>query len=153
MHFFKNFPQVFLKRLPYYHLTTSALPSTVLTVLGFTAFWLPPECGEKISLGVSLLLGLTVFQLVVSEELPEKSAGKPPLLGMYLSMNLAIVAASLLCTAVSLRVYLQPGPIRNRCVRAIFLQFLPGILFVRRPQRQENQEKEQVHVVIEETGM
>ncbi|XP_072015760.1 neuronal acetylcholine receptor subunit beta-2-like isoform X2 [Amphiura filiformis] len=121
--------QVYLKRLPYYHLTTSALPSTVLTVLGFTAFWLPPECGEKISLGVSLLLGLTVFQLVVSEELPEKSAGKPPLLGMYLSMNFAIVAASLLCTAVSLRVYLQPGPIRNRCVRAIFLHLLPGVLF------------------------
>ena len=67
-------------------------------------------------------------------------------------MNFAIVAGSLLCTAISLRVYLQPGPIRNRCVRAVFLHCLANILFVRRPQRQPTQEKEHVHVVIEETG-
>ena len=41
-----------------------------MTLLGFT---LPPESGEKISLGVTILLSMSVFMLQLTETLPPTS--------------------------------------------------------------------------------
>ena len=111
------------------------MPSTILTLLAFTVYFMPPECGEKVSLGVSILLGLTVFQLVVAGTLPETSFGGQPLLGTYLTMNFALVAITLFCTAFSMSVYSKPGPVENEFFRKVFLKHLPPILLVSKPKR------------------
>ena len=100
---------------------------------------MPPECGEKVSLGVSILLGLTVFQLVVADTLPETSFGGQPLLGTYLTMNFVLVATTLFCTAFSMSVYSKPGPVENVFFRKVFLKHLPNILLVSRPKRMTNE--------------
>lgn len=41
-----------------------------MTLLGFT---LPPDSGEKLTLGVTILLSLTVFMLQLTEALPPTS--------------------------------------------------------------------------------
>lgn len=41
-----------------------------MTLLGFT---LPPDSGEKLSLGVTILLAMTVFMLQLTEALPATS--------------------------------------------------------------------------------
>ena len=100
---------------------------------------MPPECGEKVSLGVSILLGLTVFQLVVAGTLPETSFGGQPLLGTYLTMNFALVAITLFCTAFSMSVYSKPGPVENEFFRKVLLKHLPPILLVSRPKQMTNE--------------
>lgn len=134
-----------------YHLSTSGIPSTILTLLAFTVYFMPPECGEKLSLGVSILLGLTVFQMVVTNTLPETSFGGQPLLGIYLTMNFAVVALTLFCTALSLSVYAKPGPVENVKFRKIFLNVLPGILLVRRPE-QHPEDGRRTHLIAELPG-
>ncbi|PIK35929.1 hypothetical protein BSL78_27246 [Apostichopus japonicus] len=61
---------LFLQRDPSYYISTLVIPSSVLSLLAFATFCLPPDCGERISLGVSMVLGLTVFQLLVADILP-----------------------------------------------------------------------------------
>jgi len=45
-------------------------------------YWLPPEAGEKVSLGVTVLLAFSVFQMVISDSTPENS-DFTPLLSEY----------------------------------------------------------------------
>ncbi len=45
-----------------------------LTVL---VFCLPPDSGEKIALGVTVLLAFSVFMLAIAEKMPETSASIP----------------------------------------------------------------------------
>lgn len=43
-------------------------------MVALLSFFLPPESGEKISLGITVLLSLTVFLLLVAETMPPTSA-------------------------------------------------------------------------------
>ena len=54
---------------------------STLTVL---VFCLPPDSGEKIALGVTVLLAFSVFMLAIAEKMPETSESIP-LIGMSLS--------------------------------------------------------------------
>ena len=40
-------------------------------------FYLPPESGEKVNMGVTVLLALTVFLLLVAESMPPQSKNIP----------------------------------------------------------------------------
>ncbi|XP_071830776.1 neuronal acetylcholine receptor subunit alpha-7-like isoform X3 [Apostichopus japonicus] len=75
---------VHLRRDPTYYITALLLPSTFLCVMSFVTFLAPPDSGERISLGVSMVLGLTVFQLLIVDTLPSSSK-TPPIIGTYLT--------------------------------------------------------------------
>ena len=47
---------------------------STLTVL---VFCLPPDSGEKIALGVTVLLAFSVFMLAIAEKMPETSESIP----------------------------------------------------------------------------
>jgi hypothetical protein len=48
-------------------------PCVMLMSIGILVFCLPPESGEKISLGVTVLLAMTVYQLLIAETIPATS--------------------------------------------------------------------------------
>ena len=52
-----------------------------LSLVAMLSFFLPPESGEKICLGISVLLSLTLFQLMVAETLPPTAA--VPVIGKW----------------------------------------------------------------------
>ena len=54
----------------------------MLSLLMELMFLLPPEAGEKVSLGITVLLAFTVFQLVIGDSMP-KTSEYLPILGMY----------------------------------------------------------------------
>jgi hypothetical protein len=55
------------------------LPRFLISFLASLGFYLPADSGEKVSLGVTVLLALTVFQLMVAERMP--SSDYVPLIG------------------------------------------------------------------------
>ena len=55
----------------------------VMFAAGGLVFCLPPESGEKVSLGVTVLLAMTVYQLLIAETIPPTSE-VIPLIGGYL---------------------------------------------------------------------
>jgi nicotinic acetylcholine receptor, invertebrate len=57
---------IFIKRHTVYHLYTLVMPCLVLSLLSILLFVLPPDSGEKITLGVTILLAFFVNILVVS---------------------------------------------------------------------------------------
>ncbi len=78
-----------LRRKPLYYVTYVIIPPAVLSMLVLLVLRLPPESGEKISMGVTLLLSFDIYMLLVSESLPVTS-DHVPILGdtfklLYLS--------------------------------------------------------------------
>ena len=49
----------------------------LLQVLTLLVFCLPPESGEKIALGITVLLAFSVFMLAIAEKMPETSESIP----------------------------------------------------------------------------
>uniref|UniRef100_A0A4W4F2G5 Cholinergic receptor, nicotinic, alpha 9 n=1 Tax=Electrophorus electricus TaxID=8005 RepID=A0A4W4F2G5_ELEEL len=59
-----------LKRRSSFYIYNLLLPCFLISFLAPLGFYLPADSGEKVSLGVTVLLALTVFQLVVAESMP-----------------------------------------------------------------------------------
>lgn len=49
----------------------------MLSALTLLAFIIPPDSGEKVALGITVLLAFSVFMLAVAENLPETSEYVP----------------------------------------------------------------------------
>ena len=73
---------VVIKRKPLYYMFNLIIPSVFLTATSLLVFILPVESGEKVSLGVTILLALVVFLFLVAEALPTTSKSIP-LIGKY----------------------------------------------------------------------
>ena len=59
-----------LKRRSSFYIFNLLLPCFLISFLAPLGFYLPADSGEKVSLGVTVLLALTVFQLMVAESMP-----------------------------------------------------------------------------------
>ena len=62
-----------LDQLSSYYLVYIILPMMALTALFLLVFFIPADSGERMSFGVSILLSLTVYLLVISEIVPANS--------------------------------------------------------------------------------
>ena len=110
---------VIVRRKVLFYLTNLILPCIVLAVLTVFSFYLPPESGERISLVITILLGLTVFLLVFTENVPRTSE-VIPLIVKYAFTVMCEVSFSLLITCCVVRVYhrnpSKPMPVWYRYV-------------------------------------
>ena len=69
-----------LQRKPFYYVMNVVIPTVVLAILSTLTFLIPADSGEKLSMGVSVLLAFTVFMLILSDNIPQTS-DNAPLLG------------------------------------------------------------------------
>lgn len=68
-----------LKRRASFYIFNLLIPCMMISFLAPLGFYLPADSGEKVSLGVTVLLALTVFQLLVAESMPPSES--VPLIG------------------------------------------------------------------------
>ena len=71
-----------LQREHLYYQFNLILPCILITAIALLVFCLPPESGEKMSLGITVLLSLTVFLLMVADRMPATSE-TIPLIGEF----------------------------------------------------------------------
>ncbi len=68
---------IIIKRKPMFFTYNLVFPCVLLMGIGILVFCLPPESGEKVSLGVTVLLAMTVYQLLIAEAIPPTSEVVP----------------------------------------------------------------------------
>ncbi|RWS28729.1 Acetylcholine receptor subunit beta-like 1 [Leptotrombidium deliense] len=92
--------------------------------------------GEKVTLGINILLSLVVFLLLVSKILPPTSLVLP-LIAKYLLFTFIMNCISILVTVIIINWNFR-GPRTHKMpnwIRVVFLNYLPVLLFMRRPKR------------------
>lgn len=66
-----------IRRRPLFYTVSLLLPSIFLMVMDIVGFYLPPNSGERVSFKITLLLGYSVFLIIVSDTLPATAVGTP----------------------------------------------------------------------------
>jgi len=95
---------ILLRRRVLFYLNNLIFPCVALAILTVFAFFLPPESGERISLIITILLGLTVYTLIFTENIPPTSE-VTPLLTKYSTAIMALLGCSLVVTCLVLWIY------------------------------------------------
>lgn len=72
-----SWSQVVIRRRPLFYAVSLLLPSIFLMVVDIVGFCLPPDSGERVSFKITLLLGYSVFLIIVSDTLPATAIGTP----------------------------------------------------------------------------
>ena len=75
------------KRHPAFYIYYMVLPCLFLSVLSLLVFYLPPDCGEKLTLSITNLLALVVFQQIIAENMPPSDDESPIIGKLSLTIN------------------------------------------------------------------
>ncbi|XP_071440716.1 neuronal acetylcholine receptor subunit alpha-7-like isoform X2 [Hetaerina americana] len=152
-----------IRRRTLYYFFNLIVPCVLISSMALLGFTLPPDSGEKLTLGVTILLSLTVFLNLVAETLPQVSDAIPllgvtillsltvfsllvadvlpqtsdavPLIGTYFNCIMFMVASSVVLTVVVLNYHHRTADIHEmpHWIKCVFLQWLPWILGMSRP--------------------
>ncbi|XP_069160952.1 acetylcholine receptor subunit beta-like 1 isoform X1 [Procambarus clarkii] len=125
-----------IRRKTLFYTVNLILPTVLISFLCILVFYLPAEAGEKVTLGISILLSLVVFLLLVSKILPPTSLVLP-LIAKYLLFTFVMNTVSILVTVVIINWNFR-GPRTHRMpnwIRVMFLKYLPIMLFMKRPKK------------------
>ncbi|XP_070570586.1 neuronal acetylcholine receptor subunit alpha-10-like [Ptychodera flava] len=135
---------IHLRRRPIFYFFNLITPCVLLAAVTMLTFFLPAEAGEKITLGITVLLSLTVFLLLLAEAMPPSS--EVPLIGQYYAMTMAMVTLSLAMSVTVLHLHYNGGemyPVPG-WMRKFILHYIAGVLRMKlekispTPRRQPN---------------
>ncbi|XP_041424978.1 5-hydroxytryptamine receptor 3A-like [Xenopus laevis] len=123
---------VVIRRRPLFYFVHLIMPSAFLMVLDILGFYQPPESGERISFKITLLLGYSVFLIIVSDNLPVTSTGTP-LIGIYFIVCMALlvisVGESIFIIRINNKQHLQPKV--PKWIERLVLEKITGLLCIR----------------------
>ncbi|KAF7988302.1 hypothetical protein HCN44_009947 [Aphidius gifuensis] len=105
---------VIIRRRTLYYFFNLIVPCVLIASMAVLGFTLPPDSGEKLSLGVTILLSLTVFLNMVAETMPATSVVSTILILNYHHRN-------------------SDTHEMSEWVRTLFLTWLPCLLRMNRP--------------------
>ena len=67
------YPEIYyrlvIRRRPLFYLFNMVFPCFLITLVAFLGFYLPPGSTEKVSIGITTLLSITVFLMLVAESM------------------------------------------------------------------------------------
>ncbi|XP_028938906.1 neuronal acetylcholine receptor subunit alpha-9 isoform X1 [Ornithorhynchus anatinus] len=119
-----------LKRKSSFYIVNLLLPCVLISFLAPLSFYLPAASGEKVSLGVTVLLSMTVFQLMVAESMPPSE--NVPLIGKYYIATMALITASTVLTIMVMNIHFcgeEAKPVPH-WVRLVVLDYMSKIFLV-----------------------
>ncbi|XP_039510864.1 neuronal acetylcholine receptor subunit alpha-9-II isoform X1 [Pimephales promelas] len=121
---------VLLQRRSSFYIFNLLLPCFLISFLAPLGFYLPADSGEKVSLGVTVLLALTVFQMMVAESMPPSES--VPLIGKYYVATMTMITASTSLTIFIMNIHFcgaeaKPVPY---WAKVLIIDYMSKIFFV-----------------------
>uniref|UniRef100_A0A3Q3AGP2 Neuronal acetylcholine receptor subunit alpha-7 n=1 Tax=Kryptolebias marmoratus TaxID=37003 RepID=A0A3Q3AGP2_KRYMA len=131
-----------IRRRTLYYALNLLIPCVLLSSMTLLIFVLPADSGEKISLGITVLLSLTVFMLLVAEIMPATS-DSVPLIGQYFASIMIIVGMSVIATVIVLQYHHHDpnGGNMPKWVQLVLLQWVAWFLRMKRPGENDDPER------------
>ncbi|CAL8309713.1 unnamed protein product [Lota lota] len=127
---------VVIKRRPVLYVVNLLIPSSFLMLIDILSFYLPPHSVDRASFKMTLILGYTVFLLIMNDLLPSTANGTP-IIGIYFSVCLALMVISLLETVIITNV-LHHNSMKYRevprWVRVLVLKHIANLICYRWPE-------------------
>lgn len=123
-----------IRRKTLFYLVNLIIPCVNISFLSVLVFYLPSSSGEKIALGIYVLVALLVFYLLLIELIPPTSL-VIPLLGKYLLFTLILVNLSIFLTICILNLHHRKPSTHSMpdWVKRFFIVILPKYLMIERP--------------------
>lgn len=132
-----------LRRKTLFYTVNLIIPCVLISLLSVCVFYLPADAGEKMTLCISILFALVVFQLLVSKILPPTSISIP-LISTFLLFTFILNIVTITVTVVIInwnfrtpRTHKMPP-----WVKIIFMHYLPIVLFMKRPNHVLEEERQ-----------
>jgi len=116
---------IVLRRKALYYLVNLIIPTSVITIVAVTGFFTPASTSddrtEKINLGITTLLAMSILMLMVSDQMPTTSEFVPLIAWFYLMIIIVISIGTFLTSVVlSIQGRRQYGRMPPLCVRYWF---------------------------------
>ena len=72
-----------IRRRHLFYVVNIVIPCVLLSALVLAVFWVPPDAGERLSAGISVLLAFIVFLLMMADTVPRTSLDVPVLSKLF----------------------------------------------------------------------
>ena len=124
-----------IRRKTLFYTVNLILPCVAICSVTLLVFYIPANSGEKITMGITILNSLNIFLLLVAEINPPTSIATP-LIGKYLLFTMVLVTCSIIVTVFVLNIHFRSPSthVMSPWIRELFLNVLPRLLLMRRPQ-------------------
>ncbi|CAI5447835.1 unnamed protein product [Caenorhabditis angaria] len=123
-----------IRRRALYYAFNLILPCILITMLTLVGFTFPPDAGEKMSLQITIMLSICIFQNYVAELSPPTSEAVP-FLSAFFAVCLFTCACCVTATTLALNFHHRNGRSHqmNPTFRLLMLDWIPWLLLMRRP--------------------
>ncbi|XP_053246790.1 acetylcholine receptor subunit delta [Podarcis raffonei] len=131
-----------IKRKPLFYIINIVTPCILIAFMIILIFYLPADCGEKVTLAISILLAQSVFLLLISQRLPATSLAIP-LIGKYLLFVMLLVTAVGVAIVTELNIHFRTPSthILTDWTKEFFLETLPRLLHMSKPAESEPEDR------------
>ncbi|CAI4228557.1 unnamed protein product [Auanema sp. JU1783] len=127
-----------IQRKPLYYIVNLIIPTSIITIVSITGFFTPASTDddrtEKINLGITTLLAMSILMLMVSDQMPTTSEFVPLIAWFYLSIIIIVSIGTFLTSVVlSIQGRRQYGRCPPGYIRYIFFVIFPQFLCLNIP--------------------
>ncbi|ESO11890.1 hypothetical protein HELRODRAFT_71773, partial [Helobdella robusta] len=129
---------LYIRRKTLFYTVNLIIPCVLISFLSVCVFYLPADAGEKMTMCISILLALVVFLLLVCKILPPTSL-TIPLIAKYLLFTFIMNIVTILITVIIINWNFKTPRTHSmpKWIRIVFLNYLPKLLFMKRPHHEE----------------
>ncbi|KAM4629842.1 5-hydroxytryptamine receptor 3A-like [Polymixia lowei] len=141
---------IILKRRPIVYVVNLLIPSCFLITVDLFSFLLPPQSVDRSSFKMTLILGYTVFLLIMNDLLPVTGEATP-LINVFFSISLALMVASLLETVIVTNIQSSSAHLHAvpNWLSVLVLQYLARVVCLP-PKKRSNRVTVMIHPVAKD---
>ncbi|XP_008546274.2 neuronal acetylcholine receptor subunit alpha-7 [Microplitis demolitor] len=123
--------EIRLRRRPMFYVFNLILPCILINGIALLVFYVPSESGEKVTLGISALLSMTVFLMTIRETLPPTE--KTPLISLYYGVSICLVSFASGLAVVTLNFHHRGvrGSKVSPLIKSVILEKLARLVFLK----------------------